>query len=324
MSRPCLRVICLTALCLLLAAPALAGVQFASIGTGSLTGVYYPVGKAIASLVNDKADQYGLKVSVESTGGSVFNINAILAGDLDLGIVQSDRQYEAIHGLNEWKDKGPQKDLRAVCGLHTETFFLVAAQKSGITSYAQLKGKAVAVGNPGSGTRQNLVDILAQYGMSFKDLGRAEGLKASESAKVLQDGRIDAFVYTVGNPNGLIKESTSGRIKVGFIGVDPPQMAALLKAKPFYVKAPIPLKYYPSAVNKKDPITFAVKATLVTRAQTPEAVVYAVTKEIFENFARFQKLHPALESLNQKEMLEGLSAPLHPGALKYFREVGLK
>ncbi len=304
------------------AAPAVRG--FVTIGTGGVTGVYFPVGKAIAKLVNAQEAIYGLRVTVESTSASVFNINAVLNGDLDFGVAQSDRQYEAYEGLTEWQAKGPQKDLRSVFSLHAETYFLVASQGSGIKGYPDLKGKAVAVGNPGSGTLQNSKDILAAYGLSLEDLGKAEGLKASESAKVLQDGRIDAFAYTVGNPAGLIKEATSGRSLVRFLPVTPAALARLLKAHPYYVKAVIPVAFYPMGLDKADVPTFAVKATLVTRAQLPDHVVYALTKTVFTNLAEFKKLHPALSGLTAKEMLEGLSAPLHPGALQYYKEAGLK
>lgn len=303
---------------------ALAATKFITIGTGAMTGVYYPVGKAIAKLVNGKKAEYGLRVTVESTGGSVFNINAVLGGDLDFGVAQSDRQYEAVNGLAEWKKKGPRQDLRSVFSMHPETFFMVYSGEAGIKSYADLKGKSVAVGNPGSGTRQNTRDILDANGLSLKDLGRAEGLKASESAKMLQDGRIDAFAYTVGNPAGLIKEATSGRIKVGFLAVGPAALAKLLKGRPYYVGADIPVAFYPQVLNKKDVPTFAVKATFVTRASMPDAVVYAITKAVFTNLAEFKGLHPALNLLQPKDMLQGLSAPLHPGALKFFKEAGIK
>lgn len=315
----------------LLAAPILtvgqaaqAAKRFVTIGTGGVTGVYYPVGKAIAKLVNADAAKNGLRVTVESTGGSVFNINAVLGGDLDFGVAQSDRQFEAARGLAEWKAKGPQKNLRSVFSLHSETYFMVASETSGIKDYAGLKGKVVAVGNPGSGTRQNSSDILAAYGLRFGDLGGVEGFKASESAKMLQDGRVDAFAYTVGNPAGLIKEATSGRTKVRFLAASDAVLAKLLAGRPYYVKALIPVAFYHQALNKADVPTFAVKATLITRADVPEQVVYAITKTVFENLAQLKKLHPALQVLRAGDMLEGLSAPLHPGALKYFRQAGLK
>ena len=188
-----------------------------------------------------------------------------------------------------------------------------------------MKGKAIGVGNPGSGQRQNFIDILKEYGMSHADLGRAEGLKAPESSKMLQDGRIDAFVYTVGHPAGLFKEATAGRIKVRFIPFDEPQLNSLVKKYPYYVKADIPMEFYPGALNQEPTVpTFAVKATFVTRADVPDDVVYAITKEMFENFDDFKKLHEAFKVLTKEQMLEGMSAPIHPGAMKYYKEVGLK
>ncbi len=302
---------------------AAAATKFVTIGTGGVTGVYYPTGGAIAKIVNLKKDQYNIRCTVESTGGSVFNVNAILKGDLEFGVVQSDRQFQAINGLAEWKDAGPQKDLRAVFSIHPETFFIVATEASGIKKFTDLKGKRVAVGNPGSGQRQNFLDILTEYKMGHADFSKAEDLKPAESPKMLQDGRIDAFIYTVGNPAGMIKESTAGREKVGFVPIDDAQLTTLVKKFPYYVKAKIPMAFYEMATNKADVPTFAVKATFVTRADMPDDVVYAVTKEVFENLEEFKKLHEAFSTLTKEEMVQGLSAPIHPGAMKYYKEAGL-
>ncbi len=311
--------------CLMVAdrADAAAKTRYVTIGTGGVTGVYYPTGGAISKIVNKKRKEYNLRVTVESTGGSVFNVNAIMAGDLEFGVVQSDRQYQAWHGLAEWKDAGPQKNLRAMFTIHPETFFLVAAEESGIKSYPDLKGKRVAVGNPGSGQRQNFIDILKEYGMSHDDFAKAEDLKAAESPKMLQDGRIDAFIYTVGNPAGMIKEATAGHLQVRFIPVDKPQLDALIKRYPYYVKAMIPIAFYEQALNKEDVPTFAVKATFVTSAEVPDDIVYAITKEVFDDLENFKKLHEAYTYLTKEEMLQGMSAPIHPGAMKYYQETGL-
>jgi TRAP transporter TAXI family solute receptor len=300
-----------------------AAMKFVTIGTGGVTGVYYPTGGAIAKIVNTKKDQYNIRCTVESTGGSVFNVNAIMKGDLEFGVVQSDRQFQAINGLAEWKESGPQKNLRAMFSIHPETFFIVASEASGIKKFTDLKGKRVAVGNPGSGQRQNFIDILAEYGMSHADFAKAEDLKPAESPKMLQDGRIDAFIYTVGNPAGMIKEATAGREQVRFIPIDDAQLTSLAKKFPYYVKAKIPMAFYEQAVNKEDAPTFAVKATFVTRADMPDKVVYAITKEVFDNLEDFKKLHEAFSGLNKQEMVQGLSAPIHPGAIKYFKEAGL-
>ncbi len=305
--------------------PAAAKTTFVTIGTGGITGVYYPTGGAIAKIVNMKRKEYGIRATVESTGGSVFNVNAIMAGDLEFGVVQSDRQYQAVMGLAEWKDKGPQKDLRAVFSIHPESVTLLAAEASGVKTIADLKGKRVNIGNPGSGQRQNAIDGLTAVGIDPEKDIQAEGVKAAEAPGLLQDGRLDAFFYTVGHPSGAFKEATAGATKVRFVAIDGPGIDKLIREKPYYAKSIVPVKAnYPGAVNDGDVPSFGVKATLCTSAKVPDDVVYAITREVFENFDKFKKLHPAYQVLKRKGMLEGLSAPIHPGAMKYYKEAGLK
>ena len=302
-------------------APASARTIFVTIGTGGITGVYYPTGVAIAKIVNKKRKLYGIRATVESTGGSVFNVNAVMTGDLEFGVVQSDRQFQAINGLAEWKDKGKQNDLRAVFTIHPESITLVAADDAGIKSIQDLKGKRVNIGNPGSGQRQNSIDALEAAGIDFRKDIKAESVKAAEAPGLLQDGRIDAFFYTVGHPNDNIKEATSGKRKVHMVPIT--NVAGLLAKFPYYAKAVVPMKFYPGATNTGDVDTFGVKATIVTSAKVPDDVVYAITKEVFDNFDEFKKLHPAYGILTQKNMLEGMSAPIHSGAMKYYKEAGL-
>lgn len=295
---------------------------FVTIGTGGVTGVYYPTGGAISKMVNKKYDEYGIKATVESTGGSVFNVNAIMAGDLEFGIVQSDRQFQAFNGTADWEDAGKQDKLRAVFSIHPESVTLIAADDAGIETFEDLKGKIVNIGNPGSGQRGNAMDAFEAYGIDVENDLTAEGLKAAESAKMLQDGRIDAFFYTVGHPNGSIKEATSGARKTHFVAID--KVDSLLAKYSYYAKSYIPVSEYPGATNGANVDTFGVKATLCTSADVSEDVVYAITKEVFENLDEFKALHPAFSVLTKESMLAGLSAPLHPGALKYYKEVGLK
>ena len=295
---------------------------FVTIGTGGITGVYYPTGGAIAKMVNQKRKEYGIRATVESTGGSAFNINAIMAGDLDFGIAQSDRQYQAVKGIAEWEDKGPQTDLRAVFTIHGENVDLIAAVDANINSLQDLKGKRVNIGNIGSGFRQNAIDILEANGLDYKTDFNAESLKAPEAPGLIQDGRIDAAFYTVGHPNGYYKEATSGVRKVKFVPFD--NVESLIKKHSYYAKAVTQVKqHYPGAENDSDIKTFGPKATLVTSAKVPDEVVYAITKEVFDNFESFKKLHPAYVDLTKENMLEGMSAPIHPGAMKYYKEAGL-
>ncbi len=296
--------------------------NYVTIGTGGVTGVYYPTGGAIAKMVNKKRKQYNLRATVESTGGSVFNVNAIMAGDLEFGVVQSDRQYQAYNGTADWEGR-PQKKLRAVFSIHPESVTIVAAVEKNIKSVMDLKGKVVNIGNPGSGQRGNALDLLKAAGIDpDKDL-KAEGLKAAESAGMLQDGRIDAFFYTVGHPNGSVKEAVAGARKVNFVTVPRDVVDKLVSKYPYYAPSFIPVEQYRGVANQENVDTFGVKATFVTSSDVSEDTVYAITKEVFENFDEFKKLHPAYAVLTRESMLQGLSAPIHPGALKYYKEAGL-
>jgi TRAP transporter TAXI family solute receptor len=320
------KVLVLALLVALAAGSAFAGgrseTSFVTIGTGGVTGVYYPTGGAISRMVNAKPE-YGVRATVESTGGSVFNINAVLTGDLDFGIAQSDRQFQAYNGLAEWEDLGPQEDLRAVFSIHPESITLIASVESGIEGVADLAGKRVNIGNPGSGQLQNSRDVLAAFGLSEDDI-TAEQVRAVEAPGLLQDSRIDAFFYTVGHPNGNITEATSGAIKVRIVPIEGPQVDALLDEFSYYAASRIPASAYPSAANTTPTVnSVGVKATLVTSANVADDVVYAITKEVFDNFEDFKALHPAYQVLTKEEMLAGLSAPIHPGALRYYEEAGL-
>ena len=295
---------------------------FVTIGTGGVTGVYYPTGGAISRMVNKKYSQYKIKATVESTAGSVYNINAVLSGDLEFGVAQSDRQYQAYNGIAEWGASGPQKELRAVFSIHPEAITLIASQASNVQAVRDLQGKRVNIGNPGSGQLQNSRDVLGAFDIPLEML-HVEQVKAVEAPGLLQDEKIDAFFYTVGHPNGNIKEATSGRIKVRIVPVQGPGVDRLLQRAPYYAKALIPMQFYPNADNSRDVQSIGVKATFVCSANLDAEIVYAVTKEVFDNLEDFKKLHPAYAVLTRENMLQGLSAPIHPGALRYFREAGL-
>ncbi len=297
------------------------GTVSVTIGSGAITGLYYPTSNAIAKLLNTRRQEYGIHITVEITRGSVSNINAIMRGEMQFGLAQSDRQYQAVNGLSEWSDQGKQFDLRAVFSIYHESLTLVAADNAGIKTITDLKGKNVSIGYPGSGQRQNAIDALTAVGLDFKKDINAEGIKASEAEDLLLNNLIDAFFYTVGHPSESIRKITSGKRKVRFAsitGVD-----ALLDRYSYYRKSVIPVKEYPGVKNTKDVPTIGVKATLVTSAKTPDKIVYAITKEVFQNLASFKKLHPAYSDLTPAGMLEGLSAPIHPGAMQYYRRVGL-
>jgi TRAP transporter TAXI family solute receptor len=293
-----------------------------AIGTGGVTGVYYPTGKGIARIVNRRSKENGIQVKVESTNGSVFNVNAIIAQDLEFGIVQSDRQYQAWNGIKDWKDRGPQKKLRSICSFHSESLILVAGNDTGIETLSDLKRKRVNIGNLGSGPRGNAIDTMQSCGLNWRGELSTVSIRAADSARLLQEGRIDAFFYMVGHPNESIIESTSGKRKVHFVPIIGNCVDQLVNKLPYYTKAEIPIRFYPSVRNKENVKTFGVKATFLTSADVPDKVVYLITREIFNNLEEFKKIHPAIEDLTKHNMLEALSAPIHSGALKFYSEAG--
>jgi uncharacterized protein len=304
--------------------PASAATTFVTIGTGGLTGVYYPTGGAIAKIVNSKRKTYGIRCTVESTSGSVFNVNAVLDGEFDFGVVQSDRQYQAVKGIADWKGKGPQKDLRAVFSIYPESCSLLAAVDANINSLQDLRGKRVNLGNRGSGHLGNSLDVIRTLGFDINSDIQAFFIKPDEAPGLLQDGRIDAFFYTVGHPSGALKEAIAGTRKIRFIPVMNEGIDKMVESLPYYSRMVIPISMYPGAKNSYNIQTFGVCATLVTSSKVPDKIVYAVTKSIFEDLESFKKLHPAYSLTTRKEMLRCLSAPIHPGAMKYYREAGLK
>lgn len=306
----------------LAAAPAFAEQQFVSIGTGGVTGVYYPTGGAICRLVNKDRKEHGIRCSVESTGGSVYNINTVRAGELEFGVAQSDWQYHAYNGTSKFADQGAFEGLRAVFSVHPEPFTLVVRKDSGIDSFEALKGQKVNVGNPGSGQRATMEVVMDAFGMQMSDFALAAELKGSEMAQALCDGKIDAMIYTIGHPAAAITEAAT-TCDVSLVSVAGAPVDKLVAENPFYRVATIPGGTYKGTDG--DTTTFGVGATFVTSTDVSEKVVYTVVKAVFENFEDFKKLHPAFSALKEAEMIsDGLSAPLHDGAMKYYKERGWK
>ena len=302
-------------------APAAMAEEFITIGTGGVTGVYYPTGGAICRLVNKGRKEHGIRCSVESTGGSVYNINTIREGELEFGVAQSDWQYHAYNGSSKFEEQGAFEGLRAVFSVHPEPFTVVARADSGISSFDDLKGKRVNIGNPGSGQRGTMEVLLGALGWSTSDFALATELKAAEQSAALCDNQIDAMVYTVGHPSGSIQEATTACDSV-LVNVTGDAVDGLIEDNSFYRTATIPGGMYRGSDG--DTTTFGVGATFVTSADVSEEAVYAVVSSVFDNIEDFKKLHPAFANLDPKAMASaGLSAPLHPGAEKYYKEKGL-
>lgn len=294
--------------------------QFVTIGTGGQTGVYYVVGQSICRLVNRDTATTGIKCTAPSTGGSVANLNAIKAGDQNMGVAQSDQQYNAYNGEGAFKEAGPWQDLRAVFGVHPEVFTVVARADSGIKAFDDLKGKRVNIGNPGSGQRATMDAVMEAKGWSTGDFQLASELKSSEQAQALCDNKIDAMVFVVGHPSGSIQEATTSCDTV-IVPVTGGEVDGLVASKPYYAKASIKGGVYKGSDADVD--SFGVVATFVSSTASSEETIYQVVKAVFDNFDRFKKLHPAFENLKEENMLkDGLSAPLHDGAVKYYKEKG--
>ncbi len=294
--------------------------KFITIGTGGQTGVYFVVGQSICGLVNRGQAEHGIRCTAPSTGGSIANINAIREGSMDMGVAQSDWQFHAFNGSSQFEEQGAFEDLRAVFSVHGEPFNVIARADSGIETFTDLKGKRVNVGNPGSGQLATMEVVMDAMGWTMDDFALASQLQPAEQAAALGDNNVDAIIYTVGHPNGSIQEATT-TVDSKLIPVDTPEIAALVEERPYYAWATVPGGMYTG--TDEDVKTFGVKATFVTSAGVDEEVIYQVVKAVFDNFDRFKSLHPAFANLTEEEMVaDGLSAPLHPGAERYYRERG--
>jgi hypothetical protein len=303
-----------------------AGKTFISIGTGGPTGVYFVVGNSVCRMIHKEAAEgrkkgrkHGIRCAAPSTGGSNYNIGQIGQGELDFGVAQSDWQFHASNGSSKWEGK-KQTKLRAVFSVHPEPFHIIVGKDSGINGWADLKGKRVNIGNPGSGQRGTMEVLMKAHGTSASDFKIATELTSSEQSKALCDGKIDAYGYTVGVPNSGVAIATDG-CGARIINLNSGVEKKLVDENPFYAFATIPAGTYKT--TSSDVTTFGVKATFVSSTDTPDDVVYEVVRAVFENIDSFRKLHPAFAHLSHEQMIsDGLSAPLHPGAVKYFKEKG--
>ena len=301
--------------------------DFISIGTGGPTGVYFVVGNSVCRMVHKEAAEgrksgrkHGLRCAAPSTGGSNYNIGQIKEGELQFGVAQSDWQFHAYNGSSKWKGK-KFDNLRAVFSVHPEPFQLIASSSSGISSWNDLKGKIVNIGNPGSGQRGTMEVLMKAKGTSIDDFKQATELTSSEQVGALCDGKVDAIAYTVGIPNGAIGQAIDG-CGAHFVNLNSDVEKKLVNDNPFYAFANIPAGTFYKE-QKQDAVTFGVMATFVSSADVSEEVVYEVVRAVFENLDDFKKLHPAFTNLDPKQMItNGLSAPLHDGAVKYYKEKG--
>jgi uncharacterized protein len=295
--------------------------KFITFGTAGVTGVYYPVAGTICRLVNRQAREHGIRCAVESTGGSIDNLNAVRQGELDLAFVQSDWHYNDYVGEGLFADQGADKNLRSLFSLHSEALTIIARSNAGIATLDDLKNKRFNIGNTGSGTRSTMEELIAQLGWSKNSFSVSSDFRTAEQAQKLCEGKIDAFAFNTGHPNGAIQEVTS-TCNARIVPVTGKAVDTLLKKFPYYALATIPGGMY--ANNPKDIPTYGVKATVVSSANVDPELVYQVVKAVFDNFDNFKTTHPILANLSKENMIKnGLTAPLHDGAERYYVETGL-
>lgn len=291
------------------------------VGSGTPAGIYDDLARTFARIVNEHEATTGIHIENISSAGSVANINSVIAGEYQFGIAQADDQFNAVNGLGEWADAGPQEDLRSIVAIYSELVTLVAAGDSGILSISDLRGKKVDLGLAGSGTRQNAIDALEAAGIDWQaDLQLSE-LGPDDRLAAFLNEELDAFFFTVGHPSTEIKFATFARRGARLISLD--NIDTLLTEHSYYANQTIPLGSYPRALNEASTRTVGVRAVMLTSANVPDDVVYAVTKTAFENSEKFPQYFPAFAELRSGDILEGLEAPLHPGALRYLQEAGI-
>ena len=293
-----------------------------TIVTGNITGVYYSAGSAVAKMHNKKRKEYGLRLISEASEGSIANIGYVVNGSAEFGIAQANILYSAWHGERFWKDN-PQNNLRAILGLHTEDFTIIAAADAKINTPEDLKGKRVNIGEFGSSDELLVMDMFKFFNLDpEKDLEVIEEPNYT-SPELIQERKIDAYFYTVGHPNLSIKEASSGKRQIVIVSPGREMISRSLPVSPYLIATEIGIDYYPNLVNKEPIPTIGVKAILFTNKDTDETIVYNMVKEVFENFNLFRRQHPVFVNLTPKKLSRGLIVPLHPGAERYFKEAGL-
>lgn len=301
--------------------------EFISIGTGGPTGVYFVVGNSVCRMVHKEAAegrktgrQHGLRCAAPSTAGSTYNIGQICQGELDFGVAQSDWQFHAVNGSKPDR-VNPCPDLRAVFSVHAEPYHVIAAEGSNIMSWGDLEGKRFNIGNPGSGQRGTTEELIEGHGWTTDNFGLATELTSTEQSTALCDGNIDAYGYTVGVPNAGVSVATDGCNAYIVDLSDNDVVKKLVAENDYYAFTTIPAGTY--FTTDKDVTTFGVMATFVSHANVSDDVVYEVTRAVFENLDDFRALHPAFKNLDPSTMTtDALSAPVHPGAKRYYDEQG--
>ncbi len=287
--------------------------QFLNIATGGTAGTYYPIGGALAEILNKEIP--GMNASAQSTGATVANINMLKDGSVDLAIVQNDITYYAVNGTEMFKDKKVD-NIRGIASLYPETCQFVTLDSSGIKSIAELKGKRVAVGAAGSGVEANVRQILAAYGIEYSDID-AQYLSFAEGANALKDGNVDVACLTAGYPTASVQDIASQH-KVRLLPVDADKADALIAKYPFYTKTTIPAGTY-AGFDEEIPAV-SVMAMLVCTDKVDDKLGGEIAKAIFTNLDRLKAAHSVGKLITKENAQNGLSIPMNAGAEKFLKQ----
>jgi TRAP transporter TAXI family solute receptor len=292
--------------------------QFFRIGTGGTAGTYYPVGGMIANAVTQPGK---IVVTAQAANGSLANVNGVASGAIESGFSQSDVATWAFNGTGPYTDKPKVSDLRMIANLYPESIHLVVKKGSGIKSVADLKGKRVALDEPGSGTLINARMVLAAYGVKESDI-KAEFIKPNQAGDKLKDGALDAFFFVGGSPAGAIAELASSGAGIELVALGGPQAEGLRMANPYFAVDTIPANTYKDVAAVQ---TLAVGAQWVTSAKADTEMVYQITKALFSEATQkaLAAGHAKGKLINNKNAVQGVGIPFHPGAEKYYKEAGV-
>jgi TRAP transporter TAXI family solute receptor len=291
---------------------------FLTIGTGNTTGVYYSAGHAVAKVYNPSGSKHGFLLDAEASNGSVDNINKVLDGTWAFGLAQADMLFKVQEGLGPWEGS-PHKNLRAVAGLYTEAVLFVTNDDQEIRTLADLRGKTLNIGAPGSSDHENALLILEAAGLKPETDLTIKEQETVDASDLLEEGDIDAYIYTVGHPNMSIREAVVVGHKIRLVPIDPPLVEEYARKRSYLIKTKVNTAYYPGLEAQGDIYTLGTKAILFTRADTPEATVTAVVSELIDNFDRFRRQHPAFGEMELDELGRDTVVPLHQGAEAVYR-----
>lgn len=305
----------------LASAPSSAKEKFVALGTSSQSGVYYPVAQGICGLINGGRDEHLVRCLANTTGGSIYNIQAIATGELDFALTRAGLAYEAYRGIGEFEAYGANPKLRSMSVLYSQPLSVIVKQDSDVKTFLDIVGKRINIGNLGSGKRELAEMMLELMRWTSKDFAEVHELNTSRMGKAFCEDKVDVLIEAIGIPSKFLDDMING-CKGRFVDIPKNVVDAVRLKGPYYEPGVIPAKLYP--IHKKDVQTFNVNVVLVSSTDTSAETIYTITKTMFEKFPLLQKTHAVFANMTPKSMVEQAEyIPFHEGALRYYRESNL-